>query len=167
MCKMLRCNFILSVHRLISPCWSLFISDHVTMTMLEKLWFHSGSGFADVCYVNTVFSNRLADCHCTHEGCSALASSLKSNPSHLRVLDLSGNDLGDCGVTELSGFLKETFCQLETLKWVSCSLTNTECEMRESNATHLFHILVFTVSWCFRQFSQLTSPLTSPISNTV
>ncbi len=85
--------------------------------MFEKLWGHSGSGSADAYYhINTVFFDRLADCHFKHGGCSALASSLKSNPSHLRVLDLSGNDLGDRGVSKVSGFLAETFCQLETLK---------------------------------------------------
>ncbi|XP_067220553.1 NACHT, LRR and PYD domains-containing protein 12-like [Chanodichthys erythropterus] len=41
---------------------------------------------------------RLSYCGVTYEGCAALASALRSNPSHLRELDLAGNKLGDRGV---------------------------------------------------------------------
>uniref|UniRef100_A0A673FPN2 Uncharacterized protein n=1 Tax=Sinocyclocheilus rhinocerous TaxID=307959 RepID=A0A673FPN2_9TELE len=44
----------------------------------------------------------LRDCGVTDEGCAALASALRSNPSHLRELDLTGNKLGKSGVTLLS-----------------------------------------------------------------
>uniref|UniRef100_A0A8C2E2M6 Uncharacterized protein n=1 Tax=Cyprinus carpio TaxID=7962 RepID=A0A8C2E2M6_CYPCA len=37
---------------------------------------------------------RLSDCGVTDEGCAALASALRSNPSHLRELNLTGNKLG-------------------------------------------------------------------------
>ncbi|XP_051719292.1 NACHT, LRR and PYD domains-containing protein 12-like isoform X2 [Ctenopharyngodon idella] len=37
---------------------------------------------------------RLRDCGVTDEGCAALASALRSNPSHLRELELTGNKLG-------------------------------------------------------------------------
>uniref|UniRef100_A0A8B9H597 Uncharacterized protein n=1 Tax=Astyanax mexicanus TaxID=7994 RepID=A0A8B9H597_ASTMX len=40
---------------------------------------------------------RLWDCKITEEGCAALASALKSNPSHLRKLDLTANKIGDSG----------------------------------------------------------------------
>ncbi|XP_078022620.1 NACHT, LRR and PYD domains-containing protein 12-like isoform X4 [Epinephelus lanceolatus] len=69
---------------------------------------------------------RLADCQFTERGCAALGSSLKSNPAHLRVLDLTGNDLRDGGVTELCEFLAEPRCGLETLSLKSCRLS-AEC----------------------------------------
>uniref|UniRef100_A0A8C1YPH2 Uncharacterized protein n=1 Tax=Cyprinus carpio TaxID=7962 RepID=A0A8C1YPH2_CYPCA len=38
---------------------------------------------------------RLSYCGITDEGCAALASALRSNPSHLRELNLSENKIGD------------------------------------------------------------------------
>ncbi|XP_044045248.1 NACHT, LRR and PYD domains-containing protein 12-like isoform X2 [Siniperca chuatsi] len=70
---------------------------------------------------------RLAGCRFTDRGCAALASSLKSNPAHLRVLDLSRNDLRDDGVENLSEFLAEPLCQLETLNLKCCTLTAACC----------------------------------------
>ncbi len=55
----------------------------------------------------------------TDEGCSAVTSALKSNPSHLRELDLSENKLGDSGVKNLSDLLKNPQCMLEKLQLVS------------------------------------------------
>ncbi|XP_078022798.1 NACHT, LRR and PYD domains-containing protein 3-like isoform X10 [Epinephelus lanceolatus] len=69
---------------------------------------------------------RLAGCKFTERGCAALGSSLKSNPAHLRVLDLTGNDLRDGGVTKLCEFLAEPRCGLETLSLRSCRLS-AEC----------------------------------------
>ncbi|XP_048045474.1 protein NLRC3-like isoform X4 [Megalobrama amblycephala] len=57
----------------------------------------------------------LMDCGVTDEGCAALASALRSNPSHLRVLDLSWNNLGDSGVKIVSAVLENPHCKLETL----------------------------------------------------
>ncbi|KAL0185076.1 hypothetical protein M9458_020772, partial [Cirrhinus mrigala] len=57
----------------------------------------------------------LSDCGITDEGCAALASALRSNPSHLRHLDLSGNKIGDSGVTLLSAGLEDCNCKLEKL----------------------------------------------------
>ncbi|XP_036795450.1 NLR family CARD domain-containing protein 3 [Oncorhynchus mykiss] len=45
----------------------------------------------------------LTGCGVNEEGCASLVSALKSNPSHLRELDLSNNDLKDSGVKLLSG----------------------------------------------------------------
>ncbi|XP_042601943.1 protein NLRC3-like [Cyprinus carpio] len=42
-------------------------------------------------------SVQLRDCGVTDEGCAALASALRSNPSHLRKLDMSFNKLGASG----------------------------------------------------------------------
>ncbi|XP_053490427.1 NACHT, LRR and PYD domains-containing protein 3-like [Ictalurus furcatus] len=56
------------------------------------------------------------NCNITHEGCAALASALRSNSlSHLRVLNLNGNNPGESGVKLLSDLLKDPHCKLETL----------------------------------------------------
>ncbi|XP_067307905.1 NLR family CARD domain-containing protein 3-like [Pseudorasbora parva] len=57
----------------------------------------------------------LWSCGITDEGCAALASALRSNPSHLRHLDLSENNLGDSGVKLLSAGLENPLCKLEKL----------------------------------------------------
>ncbi|XDV28595.1 hypothetical protein PO909_031833, partial [Leuciscus waleckii] len=55
---------------------------------------------------------KLSDCSITEEGYKALASALRSNPSHLIELDLRGNDPGQSGVKELSDLLQDQKCQL-------------------------------------------------------
>jgi len=59
---------------------------------------------------------RLRKCGVTDEGCAALASALRSNPSHLRELDLSWNELGDSGVLELLSGLVDSNCIIEVLR---------------------------------------------------
>uniref|UniRef100_A0A8C8GQ28 Protein NLRC3-like n=1 Tax=Oncorhynchus tshawytscha TaxID=74940 RepID=A0A8C8GQ28_ONCTS len=58
---------------------------------------------------------RLSGCLVTEEGCASLVSALKSNPSHLRELDLSYNHPGDSGVRLLSAGLDDPHCRLEKL----------------------------------------------------
>ncbi len=59
---------------------------------------------------------RLRDCGITDEGCAALASALRSNPSHLTELDLSGNKFGDTGLQTLCADLENSDCNLEMLR---------------------------------------------------
>ncbi|XP_073319506.1 neoverrucotoxin subunit alpha-like [Pagrus major] len=60
--------------------------------------------------------SRLSGCLITEEGCTSLASALRSNPSHLRELDLSYNHPGDSGVKLLSAGLEDPDWRLDTLR---------------------------------------------------
>ncbi|XP_078022806.1 NACHT, LRR and PYD domains-containing protein 12-like isoform X3 [Epinephelus lanceolatus] len=89
---------------------------------------------------------RLAGCQFTERGCAALGSSLKSNPAHLRVLDLTGNDLRDGDVTELCEFLAEPRCGLETLRLSHC--TESSCEyLASALKSNPSHLRVLELSW--------------------
>uniref|UniRef100_A0A8C7SEJ3 B30.2/SPRY domain-containing protein n=1 Tax=Oncorhynchus mykiss TaxID=8022 RepID=A0A8C7SEJ3_ONCMY len=69
----------------------------------------------------------LSGCGVTEEGCASLVSALRSNPSHLRELDLSNNDLKDSGVKLLSDGLGNPHCKLETLRLSGCLVTEEGC----------------------------------------
>ncbi|KAL1261056.1 hypothetical protein QQF64_008883 [Cirrhinus molitorella] len=83
----------------------------------------------------------LRDCGIRHEGCAALASALRSNPSHLRELDLSGNKFGDTGLKQLSFDLENSDCNLEMLRLDHCDVTNEGCvalgSALKSNPSHM------------------------------
>uniref|UniRef100_A0A4W4DU01 NACHT LRR and PYD domain-containing protein n=1 Tax=Electrophorus electricus TaxID=8005 RepID=A0A4W4DU01_ELEEL len=85
----------------------------------------------------------LVNCSITEEGCAALASALRSNPSsHLRELNLNCNKPGDSGVKQLSALLEDPHCKLEKLKLVNCSITEEGCAalasaLRSNPSSHL------------------------------
>ncbi|KAA0701763.1 NACHT, LRR and PYD domains-containing protein 10 [Triplophysa tibetana] len=89
-------------------------------------------------------SVQLSGCNITDEGCAALTSALRSNPSHLRDLDLSWNKVGDSGVKLICGVLENPLCKLETLKLCGCNITDEGCvaltSALRSNPSHLRHL---------------------------
>ncbi|XP_037621197.1 NLR family CARD domain-containing protein 3-like [Sebastes umbrosus] len=70
----------------------------------------------------------LSDCRISDTHCEVVASALKSNPSHVRELNLSHNyDLQDSGVKPLSVGLESPNCRLETLRLYGCRLSEISC----------------------------------------
>ncbi|XP_052421338.1 NACHT, LRR and PYD domains-containing protein 12-like [Carassius gibelio] len=86
-------------------------------------------------------SVQLRDCDVTDEGCSALTSALRSNPSHLRELSLSRNKIRDSGVKRLCAGLEDPRCKLEKLRLSDCDVTDEGCSALtsalRSNPSHL------------------------------
>uniref|UniRef100_A0A3P8PA63 NACHT domain-containing protein n=1 Tax=Astatotilapia calliptera TaxID=8154 RepID=A0A3P8PA63_ASTCA len=60
---------------------------------------------------------RLWNCGLSKISCDYLAAALKSNPSHLRDLDLRGNNLKDPDVKQLCDLKESPDYRLETLRW--------------------------------------------------
>ncbi|XP_069461464.1 NACHT, LRR and PYD domains-containing protein 3-like isoform X2 [Ambystoma mexicanum] len=68
----------------------------------------------------------LCCCSLTHSCCADLASVLRAS-SGLSELNLTGNDLGDAGVTQLCYGLKHPGCKIQILRLTTCSLAGPCC----------------------------------------
>ncbi|XP_034567669.1 NLR family CARD domain-containing protein 3-like [Notolabrus celidotus] len=78
---------------------------------------------------------RLSGCLVTEEGCAALASALRSNPSHLKELDLSYNHPGQTGLKLLCALQEDPRIQLNLstthggMKRLTSGLRKYACEL--------------------------------------
>ncbi|KAM9717432.1 NLR family CARD domain-containing protein 3-like isoform 3-T5 [Menidia menidia] len=110
---------------------------------------------------------RLADCGLSERACEAVASALKSSPSHLKELDLSRNMLMDSGGKHLSAGLESPNCRLETLRLKFCRLSESSwssvVSALKSNPSHLteLDLSLNPISECVMK--ELSSFLQSPL----
>uniref|UniRef100_A0A672G7B6 NACHT domain-containing protein n=1 Tax=Salarias fasciatus TaxID=181472 RepID=A0A672G7B6_SALFA len=63
---------------------------------------------------------RFSDCRLSDPHCEVISSALTSDPSHLKLLDLSNNILKDSSMKILCSGLESPNCNLETLRSVHC-----------------------------------------------
>lgn len=75
-----------------------------------------------VLFLSFLFSYRLFKCRITGKGCAALVSALMSNPSHLKELNLAGNDLTESQLNVLFALVHDPLCALEKLEYVQLYL---------------------------------------------
>ncbi|KAI4902822.1 hypothetical protein NFI96_014106, partial [Prochilodus magdalenae] len=111
-------------------------------------------------------SSILSGCMVTYVGCSSLASALKSNPSHLRELDLSYNHLGETGVKQLNHLLEDPHCALEKLqRWYRTLYIKTIRQRRyrtlyTKTTRHRLYRTLYTETTRYRCYRTLYSKTT-------
>ncbi|KAI4896289.1 hypothetical protein NFI96_001534 [Prochilodus magdalenae] len=123
----------LSGARLSSAQWSALV--FVLLNSEEELVEFDLSKYdkSDECLLRlqpVIKASRKAVMNCcsfTEEGCAVLAKALKSNPSHLRILELNCNYPGVSGVEEVSYLLEDPHCNLKKLAMADCRITDDGC----------------------------------------
>uniref|UniRef100_A0A673J2W5 NACHT domain-containing protein n=1 Tax=Sinocyclocheilus rhinocerous TaxID=307959 RepID=A0A673J2W5_9TELE len=104
----------------------------------ERNWPLKGMGD------ETLIGLLLWDCNIGEEGCAALTSALRSNPSHLRELNLNYNKPGCSGMKQLAALLKDQRCKLIKLMLFDCSIGEEDCaaliSALRSNPSHLIEL---------------------------
>lgn len=103
---------------------SALMSNPSHLTELNLSWNYSlkDGGVNELCnFLQNPCCNienmSLKDCGLSEISCSSLASALKSNPSHLKELDLSENSLKDRDLKPLLKLVSSPGYKLETLRW--------------------------------------------------
>ncbi|XP_072552309.1 NACHT, LRR and PYD domains-containing protein 3-like isoform X1 [Salminus brasiliensis] len=86
----------------------------------------------------------LYKCGLEEDDCVDLIAALKSNPSHLKELNLGMNKPGGSGVEHLSALLEDPNCKLEKLKLFNCDIGEEGCATLalalKSNPLHLIEL---------------------------
>ncbi|XP_024118578.1 protein NLRC3 isoform X1 [Oryzias melastigma] len=97
-----------------------------------------------------------------------VASALKSNPSHLTEMDLSGSNLHDLAVKYLCEGLESPNCKLEVLRLKNCRMSKVSCDLLvstvKSNPSHLTELDLSKNNLQRSDVQQLIDLLQSPDS---
>lgn len=94
--------------------------------------------FWKILTMSVLHSCRLSGCLITADGCTSLASALRSNPSYLKELDLSYNHPDESGVKLLSVGLKDPNWRLDSLRYDVHWSTGTVEMLKDSSLVWLW-----------------------------
>uniref|UniRef100_A0A3P9A1D3 B30.2/SPRY domain-containing protein n=1 Tax=Esox lucius TaxID=8010 RepID=A0A3P9A1D3_ESOLU len=135
----------LQPHQCSALAYLLLMSEEVLEEFDMKTYKTSKEGYRRLLpVVKTCNRAILPGFRITEENCASLVSALKSNPSHLKELDLSNNVLKDSGVKLLSAMLDDPQCRLETLRLSGCGITEegggSLVSALKSNPSHLIEL---------------------------